>query len=163
MAARKLILDSMKHDLGYGYVPEWHWDLDHALEVYVDNPRHTLLIAVAGDEVVGTCAIRTGGPSVPPHHPDLGRRYADRSNVCQLVRAVTSPEHRRQGIGKKLVDACLAHAKQAGFRVVYLHTNALSPGALPFWQASGADFVRDDRADWDKDDRFQTVHFEFPL
>lgn len=163
-SARELILTSMTEDQGYGYLPEWHWDIDHALEVYADNPRHALFIAECEGVVIGTCAVRTGGPNVPPHPPELGVRYADRENVCQVVRAVTAPAARRQGVARSLVQRCLQHAREAGFRVAYLHTNAHSPGALGFWERSGALLVRDDRADgWDDDPRFATVHFEFPL
>lgn len=67
------------------------------------------------------------------------------------------------GGARALVTHSLEFARGAGFRVAYLHTNANSPGALPFWLASGADLVRDDRDDWDSNPRFATVHFEFPL
>lgn len=153
----------MEVDQGYGYQPEWHWDVDHAREIYADNSRHAVFIAEHAGEILGTCAIRTGGPNVPPHPPELGVRYADRESVCQLVRAITAPAARRRGVARALVTHSLEFARGAGFRVAYLHTNANSPGALPFWLASGADLVRDDRDDWDSDPRFATVHFEFPL
>ena len=53
-------------------------------------------------QVVGTAAVRVGGPSSPPHHPDLGRRYADRSSVAQLLRVITAPEVRRRGVARRL-------------------------------------------------------------
>lgn len=162
-AAQVLIRNSMAEDQGYGFVPEWHWDIEHAIEMYVDNPRHALMVARDGATIVGTCCVRTGGPQVPPHHPDLASRYADRSLVAQLGRQVTAPSSRRQGVATALVTESIDFAREMGFRVVYLHTNAMTPGALAFWHSTGATLVRDDRPDWDTDPRFHTVHFEFQL
>lgn len=162
-AAQAIMRASMVHDQSYGYVAEWHWDIDHALEMYVDNARHALMLAMEHDEVLGTCCVRTGGPLVPPHHPDLAVRYADRPRVAQLTRLVTIPKARRMGVASQLVTACREFAHLQGFQVAYLHTNARTPGALEFWRSTGASVVRDDRKDWDRDPRLATVHFEFRL
>lgn len=163
-AAQKVIMTSMEQDQSYGYVPAWHWDIDHALEMYVDNPRHALILATDDSgAVLGTCCVRTGGPSVPPHHPDLAVRYADRAQVAQLARLVTVPNARRTGVASHLVQTSCQFAQAQGFRVAYLHTNANTPGALEFWQSTGAALVRDDRTDWDSDPKLATVHFELKL
>ncbi|WP_162872749.1 GNAT family N-acetyltransferase [Austwickia chelonae] len=162
--ARDVILSSMETDQGYGYQPEWHWDIVNAQEVYTDNERHAMMVAVSDGQVVGTCALRTGGPKCPPHHPELADRYRDRPAVGHISRLVTVPEARRRGVAGSLVRSCLDHARTISrYRVVYLHTNAKSPGALEFWTKSGAAVVRDDRDGWDQDSRFETVHFEFDL
>lgn len=162
-AARALIRRSMEEDQSYGYRLDWHWDVEHAQEVYVVNPRNVLLVAVADGVVVGTAAVRVGGPSSPPHHPDLGRRYADRSSVAQLLRVITAPEVRRRGVARRLVAAAVRWAAaEGGYRVLCLHTNARVPGAASFWRSTGATLVRDD-AGWETDPAFHTLHFEFGL
>ena len=94
--ARELILTSLHDDQGYGFQPQWHWDLDHLTEVYVDNPRQAMVVAVDEGTVVGTCAARIGGSASPPHPAWLADHYADRANVVQLVRLVTDPRLRRK-------------------------------------------------------------------
>ncbi|AKT50739.1 GNAT family N-acetyltransferase [Arsenicicoccus sp. oral taxon 190] len=163
--ARELLLTSFRDDQGYGFQPQWHWDVEHLREVYVDNPRQALLVAVDEETgaVVGTCAARVGGPASPPHPEWLAARYADRAAVAQLVRLVTDPRHRRHGLGRRLVEATVDLVRdEGGYRVIYLHTNAKFPGALEFWRGVGMVEVHDARGEED-DDRFETVHFELPL
>lgn len=162
--AREVVLHTLETDLGYGYQPRWHWDLDRSLETYVDNPRQAMFVAVVGaGRVVSTAAVRVGGPNVPPHPPQLGRRYADRQAVAQLLRVATLPEHRRAGLGRRLVAACQAFVRaDGGFRVLYLHTNTRVPAAEPFWRSLPVVEILDDRGG-EHDPRFATVHFELPL
>jgi len=164
-AARATVLDVAESDLGYGYTPQWHWDLDRMTETYVDNDRQAMFVAVdtsAGDAVIGTAAIRVGGPASPPHAGWLADRYADRARVAQLLRLAVRPEHRRRGVARRLVAACVDFARRDGrYRVVCLHTNAKVPGAEGFWRSLAVTEVHDARADGtDHDPRFETVHFE---
>jgi GNAT superfamily N-acetyltransferase len=161
--ARAVVLHTAEADLGYGYQPQWHWDLDRAVETYVDNPRQAMFVAVdATGTVVATAAIRIGGPNVPPHPEELGRRYADRQAVAQLMRVATLPGHRRHGLARRLVAACQDFVRaDGGYRVIYLHTNTRVPAAEPFWRSLPVVEVADDRGR-EGDPRFATVHFELP-
>ncbi|WP_219106388.1 GNAT family N-acetyltransferase [Austwickia sp. TVS 96-490-7B] len=161
--ARAVIRRSMEDDQSYGYRFDWHWDVEHLREVYLDNPRNVMLIGRLGGTIVATAGIRVGGPDSPPHHPAIAARYADRHHVAQLLRVVTVPQARRRGFARQMVDAAVDWARQdGGYRVIYLHTNAAVPGAEAFWRSTGADLVQDDRG-WETDTRFETLHFEFPL
>ncbi len=162
--ARAVVLRTAELDLGYGYQPQWHWDLDRPVETYVDNPRQAMFVAVdALGTVVSTAAIRVGGPNVPPHPPELGRRYGDRQAVAQLLRVATLPGHRRHGLARRLVAACQEFVRaDGGFRVIYLHTNTRVPAAEPFWRSLPVVEILDDR-DRESDPRFATVHFELPM
>lgn len=162
-AAKALIARSMDEDQTYGYRADWHWDVEHLREVYGDNPRALMLVAVDGEKVVGTCGVRVGGPSSPPHHPEIGARYADREQVAQLVRVITDPAVRRRGVAASLVKRAVEWAAaEGGYRVLCFHTNARTPGAEAFWRSTGAQLVRDDSG-WEEDDTFHTLHFEFVL
>jgi GNAT superfamily N-acetyltransferase len=162
--AREVVLHTAEVDLGYGYQSQWHWDLDRPVETYVDNPRQAMFVAT--DEtgaVVATAAIRVGGPNVPPHPAELGRRYADRQAVAQLLRVATMPAHRRSGLARRLVAACHRFVRDdGGYRVIYLHTNTRVPAAEPFWRSLPVVEIADDRGR-EHDPRFATVHFELPL
>jgi GNAT superfamily N-acetyltransferase len=161
-AVRAVIFGVLERDLGYGYNPEWHADLDDAHAFYLDHPRHALWVAVddASREIVGTGAIRSGGPTSPPHERWLTERYAGEA-TAQVVRVYTAHAHRRRGIGRLIVEQ-IRHfaAAEGGYRVICFHTNALAPGAEPFWRAMPTRFVHDARG---IDPFGETLHFELKL
>ncbi|MEV0291625.1 GNAT family N-acetyltransferase [Kribbella sp. NPDC050820] len=162
--ARTVALHAVEVDLGYGYQPGWHWDLDRLVETYLDNPRQAMFVAAApNNTVVATAAVRVGGPNCPPHPVELAQRYADRQTVAQLLRVATLPEHRRAGLARRLVAACQEFVRaDGGYRVIYLHTNTVVPSAEPFWRSLPVVEIRDDRSH-QSDPQFQTIHFELPL
>jgi SAM-dependent methyltransferase/GNAT superfamily N-acetyltransferase len=174
-AARAVVLRVAEADLGYGYIPGWHWDLDRMRETYVDNDRQAMFVAVAEPDpadgpaasgtVVATAAIRVGGPDSPPHPPGVAARYADRDRVAQLLRVATLPGHRRRGLARRLVEAATDFVRRDGrYRTICLHTNARVPGAEAFWRSLPTVEVHDARGDAaESDPRFATVHFELPL
>jgi GNAT superfamily N-acetyltransferase len=171
-AARDVVLAVAERDLGYGYTPRWHWDLDRMLETYVDNDRQAMFVARtapgadgARGPVVATAAIRIGGPLSPPHAAWLAARYADRARVAQLHRVATLPGHRRRGLARRLVTAAVDFTRRDGrYRTLCLHTNARVPGAEAFWRSMPVVEVHDARGDGtEQDPRFETVHFEVPL
>lgn len=161
--ARALVLEVAERDLGYGYTPQWHWDLDRMRDTYVDDARQAMFVAVDDGAVVATAAIRAGGPLSPPHPAWLADRYADRERVAQILRVATGPEHRRLGLARRLVTACVDFARaDGGYRVVCLHTNAKVPGAEAFWRSMPVVEIHDARGD-EGDARFETIHFEIPM
>lgn len=165
--ARDFILRRTQEDYGYGHQPQWHWDIDAAVDTYVTNPRQRLWVALAGPaherRIVGTVAIRGGGPAAPPHPPELAARYADAESVAQLVRLMVDPTCRRQGLASELVRTATQFARDAAYAQLYLHTNALVPGALEFWRCNAVQIYDARGTAFDPDPRFATVHFEIPL
>ncbi|MGW4893242.1 GNAT family N-acetyltransferase [Kitasatospora sp. NPDC004240] len=160
--ARRLILDTLYREFGYGYVPDWHADVVDLQGHYLDHPRHTLLVARHGPEVVATTALHSTGPAHPPHPRDLADRYPS-GPTAQLVRVYVRAEHRRHGLARELVRrACGFAAAEGGYRQVYLHTNTAIPGAEAFWR-SLAEEVYDARPTGEHGPGVATVHFEIPL
>jgi len=156
--ARAVIVRVLEEDLGYGYVPEWHWDLDDMQTVYLANPRQALFVAVdnASSQIVGTTAVRTGGPKSPPHPLWLAERY-DSSRTAQLMRVYVVAEQRRRGIARALVEAAKNFVKaEGGYDVIYLHTSAGIPGAEAFWRSAATTEVYDARGE----DTWNAIHFE---
>ncbi len=60
---RALMIRTFDEDFGYGYNPAFHADVDDLQGTYLDNPRHTLFVAVdpATEQLLGTAGIRSGG------------------------------------------------------------------------------------------------------
>ncbi|GAA2891169.1 GNAT family N-acetyltransferase [Streptosporangium fragile] len=158
--ARGVMLDTFYREFGYGYRPEWHRDVIDLDGVYLRPARHALFVATKGGEVVGTTAVRAGGPSCPPHPRFLADRYPAET-TAQLFRVYVRPEHRRHGLARAMVGlACRFVADVGGYEALYLHTDTRVDGAEAFWR-SLATVVHDAR-DGDHE-HFQTVHFEIPL
>jgi GNAT superfamily N-acetyltransferase len=158
--ARRVMLDTFYREFGYGYQPQWHWDVVDLEDTYLRPAGHTLIVALHGEEVVGTTAVRAGGPQSPPHPEWLARLYPDES-TAQLFRVYVDPAHRRHGLAREMVrQAGRFVAERPGYRALYLHTDTRVPGAEAFWR-SLAEPVCDAR-DGDAG-RFQTLHFELPL
>ncbi|MDU0289747.1 GNAT family N-acetyltransferase [Saccharothrix longispora] len=158
--ARSVMLDTFYREFGHGYRPQWHADVVDLAGTYLETPRHALFVAVAGDEVVGTTAVRAQGPASPPHPAWLAERYAG-GTTAQLFRVYVRAEHRRHGLARALVDAATRFvAGTPGYERIYLHTDTRVPGAEPFWRSVAVE-VHDAR---DGDGRtHETVHFEIPL
>ncbi len=53
------------------------------------------------------------------------------------------PRHRRQGIGRSLVDHCLAALGAAGIQKCHLFIFGLNEGGRRFWEAIGWEFRQD--------------------
>lgn len=157
--ARQLMLRTFEQDFGYGYIAKWHTDVDNLAEAYLDNPRQVLFVAVvrASNEVVGTCAVRTGGPK-PPYKPEwLVERYGT-AETAQLVRVYVDQAHRRAGLARRLVSLTRDWILHEGtYRTIYLHTNPAIAGAEQFWRSLPTSEIYDDRPDQGE---FQNIHFE---
>jgi hypothetical protein len=90
-AVRAFMLRIFEQDYGYGYQPRWHWDYDDLIGTYIDNPRHTLILALDTDtaEIVGTAGLRSGGPTSPAW---LAERYQPPERTAQIVRVFVHAE-----------------------------------------------------------------------
>ncbi|MEU7314313.1 GNAT family N-acetyltransferase [Streptomyces sp. NPDC007083] len=160
--ALRVMLDTFYKEFGYGYVPQWHRDVVDIKGTYLDEPRHTLLVAVHDGEVVGTAGVRAQGPAHPPHPRRLAERYPD-NTTAQLVRVYVRPEHRRRGLARTLVEAaCDFIARDPGYERIYLHTNVNIEGTEAFWRSLAKE-VFDARTTGEHGPGVATVHFEIPM
>jgi GNAT superfamily N-acetyltransferase len=159
-AARALMLRTFEEDFGYGYNPAFHPDVDDLQGVYLDNPRHTLLVAVANDDgaVVGTGGVRSGGLKPQFNQPWIVERY-DPERTAQLVRVYTAREGRGHGIARALVAELVQFvARTPSYDVLALHTDPRSPGAERFWRSMPTTLILDDR-----DGPSESLHFEMTM
>lgn len=189
-AAAQYVMWRTQEDYGYGHIPEWHWDMDAARDTYEHTPRQALWVALTPigeghtdaasdptpgtlavtlpgqptrERIVGTTAIRAGGPKGDMHPPELIATYRDPATTAQIVRVMIAPEARRRGIASRFVAIATAFTREAGYERLYLHTNALVSGALEFWRRYAEEVYDARGTEYDADPRFETVHFEIPL
>jgi ribosomal-protein-alanine acetyltransferase len=91
----------------------------------LDGPGREAVVAVEGDEVVGYA---------------ITLRSAD---LVDLQRIAVSPDHRRQGLARRLLEQVLDRARDEGADRMLLEVSASNTAALAFYAA--ADFVEIDR------------------
>jgi GNAT superfamily N-acetyltransferase len=155
---REHIFRVITEDLGYGYNPAWHWDIDDLQGVYLDDPRHALWVAIddASGALVATGGIRKGGPRSAPEQWVI-ERY-DQERTAQVVRVYVAREHRRRGIARTIVELARRFAAaEGGYDVICLHTDTRAPGAEGFWRSMPTTLIYDARG---IDPFGETLHFE---
>jgi GNAT superfamily N-acetyltransferase len=108
------------------------WLVQHGLleppdEDQLANPQGTILapggqifVAVRDEDVLGTCA-------VIPHG----------AGVVELAKLTVAPAAQGQGLGRRLVEACLAFAREHDIRRVVLVSSSRLPAALRLYEAMG--------------------------
>ena len=62
-------------------------------------------------------------------------------NTCELVKMYLLPQARGLGIGKRLIDKCLAAAKEEGFKNIYLETMPELKQALLVYEKFGFQYL----------------------
>jgi ribosomal protein S18 acetylase RimI-like enzyme len=108
--------DQLGHDLEF---QQFSQELA-ALPGAYTPPDGCLLLATEGDELVGCVALR---------------RQRDR--ICEMKRLYVRPGWRRQGIGRRLVAAVIAAARNAGYERVRLDTLDHMEPARELYRALG--------------------------
>ncbi len=98
-ALRRIAPDVFDHDVD-----------DEQARAFVDDPRHVMFIAVNADTVVGMAS------AVEYFHPD-------KPPQLWINEIGVTPSHRRQGIGRGLIQALLAEAKSRGCAYAWLGTD----------------------------------------
>jgi GNAT superfamily N-acetyltransferase len=89
------------------------------------TPRHRLLVALSGDDVVGFAAL---GPSSDPD--------ADPGAEAELLAIGVLPDRARQGHGSRLVNASVDHLRGDGFATAYVWVTP-TDSLRPFLESAG--------------------------
>jgi ribosomal protein S18 acetylase RimI-like enzyme len=87
-------------------------------------PRGALMLARAGSELVGCCALR---PLDTVDYP----------NACEMKRLYVRPALRRDGVGRRLAEAVMEAAQQAGYAFILLDTLSEMETARAMYQDLG--------------------------
>ena len=92
----------------------------------MQQPHFMAMVATAGTRVVGglTAYILDG--------------YYTKKQQVYLYDVAVHPDFQRQGIGRKLVDAFIAHCAAASFEEVFVQADGDDAHALDFYRATGA-------------------------
>lgn len=109
---------------------EWleHYNLMEAVEEeqLADPQRHfidcggQIFVALHNGHVIGTCA-------VTPHGGE----------EVELAKLTVAPDFRGQGIARRLVERCIAYAREQNVRRMMLVSNSQLQGALRLYESLG--------------------------
>ncbi|EPJ53967.1 MAG: hypothetical protein OFPI_08350 [Osedax symbiont Rs2] len=90
-----------------------------------------ILIAAQGSKILG--AVAYNGPDQP-------KAEFFKSEWAVIRMLVVNPACRGLGIGRRLTEKCLAHARLDAVQVIALHTSAIMEVALPMYQGMGFEY-----------------------
>lgn len=99
---------------------------DHLYEVF-KSAGSIYFVAEIGGEIVG------GGGIYPTENLPEG--------TCELVKLYLSPAGRGKGIGKELLQKCIAAAEKLGYNKIYLETMPELTIAIPMYEKFGFTYL----------------------
>jgi N-acetylglutamate synthase-like GNAT family acetyltransferase len=114
--------------------------LDHPDEKILKPGGH-ILIALSGEEVVGTCAL------IPMD-----------DEIFELAKMAVAQQHRGKNIGWMLGQATLQKAKELGARKVYLETNSRLTPAISLYEKLGFQHVSGHESPYARADVQMEIH-----
>ena len=99
---------------------------DHLFELF-QKPGSIYYVALMDDEIVG------GGGIYPSDGLPNG--------TCELVKMYLLPEARGIGLGKRIIEECLAFAKENGYMQVYIESMPELENALKVYEKFGFKYI----------------------
>lgn len=122
------VVRKVLEDLGVPKVGTAYADtaLDHMFENY-DVPKATYFVVELAGRIIG-CA-------------GVARLEDYEGNVCELQKMYFLEEARGKGIGDKMMQICLDHAKEYGFEKCYLETMPFMEAAQKLYLKTGFEYI----------------------
>ena len=131
----------------------WSWYLEHLADVADRAARTTVLVAMAGETVIGSATLELEDRVEPQHAGPL------RSGEAHIRMVGVHPDHRRRGVARRLVAECIAIASRRGKRVLTLDTGPSMSAAQALYDSLG--FRRGPTRE--VEEGFFLVSYELPL
>ena len=101
---------------------------DHLYELFSQTPGSFYLVAEQAGNIIGGAGIfPTNG--LPPA-------------TCELVKMYLSPDARGLGLGRKMIEECIAWAKKEGYTQVYLETMPELKKAVSVYEKFGFEYLQ---------------------
>ncbi|HUX83671.1 MAG TPA: GNAT family N-acetyltransferase [Chitinophagaceae bacterium] len=101
--------------------------IDHLSRSF-SEPRSRYFVARRKNDILGGAGI----------HPLEGGD----EETCELQKMYVVPEARGNGLGRMLMDECLAFAREAGFRTCYIETMPQLKSALKLYESTGFTYLK---------------------
>ncbi len=120
----------------------------YATEYGFDATFEALVSTIVADFVANLDPLRERGWIAEVEGKRAGHvflvKHPDEFETAKLRLLLVDPAARGLGVGDALVNACLAFARQAGYRKVTLWTQSILVGACRVYQKAGFQLVREE-------------------
>jgi GNAT superfamily N-acetyltransferase len=146
-AVKDFLYGQIMEVYGIGPTPKFHYDIDGMDEYYLLPPANNFYIALDGDEIIATAAIRAYDVD-----NELFRGIYSKEDTASIWRLMVDKNYRRHGIARKLVIIMEEFAKGVGYDRIYLHTHRYLESGIPFWTSAGYEITIEE------DDYDETTH-----
>ena len=91
------------------------------LKKYLNNEHSTILVAENNDEILGHIVFS----------------FDEWNNSIHIDLLFVRQDKQKQGIGSKLIDAVIEHAKKSSIRIIFLETGKTENTAIKFYEKKG--------------------------
>lgn len=151
---KKFLFNMIQDEFGYGYVPEYHQDIQNLQSHYLDPGRNNFFMAInpETEEVIGTLGIRAYDKDFP-----LFEDLYNPQTTASIWRVFVDKRWRRNGVASTLVRQAEEFCRLKGYEQIYLHTHKTVEGSLDFWRFNGYQIIED------TENHLKTVHMEKKL
>jgi GNAT superfamily N-acetyltransferase len=105
-------------------------EVERRLSAILGDDNHAVFVGRAGDDVIGWIHV-------------VGVRRLEATFFAELGGLVVQEAARRQGVGRRLVDAALKWAGDRGYRTLRVRTNVVRADAPRFYESLGFTRVKD--------------------
>ena len=146
-AVKDFLYGQIMEEYGIGPTPKFHYDIDGILEYYILPENNNFFIALDGDKIVATVAIRAYDRGY-----SFFKGIYSKDDTASIWRLMVDKEYRRHGIARKLVGIIEDFAKEAGYSRIYLNTHRYLDVGIPFWKSVGYEITVEE------DDYDETAH-----
>lgn len=132
LAVKDFLYNQIKKEYGIGPMPKFHYDIDGMREYYILPKRNTLFLALDGDDIVATAAIR-------PYDKDYEffKGIYSKDDTGSIWRLMVDDKYRRNGLARILIGFIEDFARTHGYKRIYLNTHRYLEAAIPFWKSLG--------------------------
>jgi GNAT superfamily N-acetyltransferase len=146
-AVKEFLYAQILNEYGIGPTPKFHYDIDGIVDYYILPSRNNFYIALDGDKIIATAAIR----AYDVDYEVLKGLYS-KEDTASIWRLMVDKEYRRHGIARRLVNALEEFARDEGYDRIYLHTHRYLESGIPFWTSVGYEITIEE------DDYDETTH-----
>jgi len=151
---KKFLLNMIRSEYGYGFIPEYHQDIKNMDAYYLDPDGNNFYMAIHHEtgKIIGTIGIRAYDKNFP-----LFDNIYDSKTTASIWRVFVNKKWRRNGVASTLVRRAEEFCRMKGYEKIYLHTHKNVEGSLDFWISNGYQIVMD------TENHLKTVHMEKEL
>lgn len=146
-AIKKFLYGQIKKEYGIGPTPKFHYDIEGIVNYYLLPPNNNFYIALDGDEIIATAAIRAYDVNY-----ELFAGVYSKADTTSIWRLMVDERYRRHGIARRMVGILEEFANDVGYSKIYLHTHRYLESGIPFWKSLGYEITVEE------DDYDETTH-----